>query len=636
MSERLYNPCLMSDDELLATFVGRDALLSDLLRHIAEQPDGAGVQHVMLVGARGMGKTTLLRVLDVRVRTDELGPTWQPVRFPEESYGIGDVADFWLACLSNLAACTQDADLAQAPSHLRSRYCETGLLAQAALTELKDWRRRHGKRLLLLVDNLDMILEQIGSELDDARFRRELMTGGDLMVVGGGTSYLDEARSHDRPLYGFFRLIRLERLRHEDVLGLLRKHAERDGANEALLSLDRAPGRVRALEQFTAGNPRLVLMLYRVLARSDTLDVSRGLEELLDQATPYYKAKTESLPPQPRRILEHIARIAAATQEGVQPGAIAEATRLSPAAVSSQLKRLADLGHVRAAQIRGRRAWYTLSEPLYAVWHQMRGGIDARERVHWLVDFLRTWFDDSELTTRIEQHMARQRSCLESGDVAGAREAFEHCRFLSRAIQNREVRPDAGFRMGLDSERDREQALTDLDSVVAECRAAYDPDRDPQLARALLLKGLTLGELGKREEAVALYDEVIGRYGDRTEPELMTWVALARLSKCVTLGELGRWREAVASVCAAMDGGAIVADAISVGTTVLASAARSGLHAEVRAAIKEHGLEDRLLPLARALDYLATGDDTNVAKLSPEVRGTTRTVIAELSAARQG
>jgi len=50
-------------------------------------------------------------------------------------------------------------------------------------------------------------------------------------------------------------------------------------------------------------------------------------------------------------------------------------TRLAPNQVSAQLKRLAALGYVNAVNLRGRSSYYVLSEPLYAVWHQMRLGV---------------------------------------------------------------------------------------------------------------------------------------------------------------------------------------------------------------------------------------------------------------------
>src|ERR1039458_8575728 len=53
-----------------------------------------GKPHVLLIGARGMGKTTMLLMLRFAVREGDLREKWQPVRFPEESYAVTDLADF--------------------------------------------------------------------------------------------------------------------------------------------------------------------------------------------------------------------------------------------------------------------------------------------------------------------------------------------------------------------------------------------------------------------------------------------------------------------------------------------------------------------------------------------------------------
>ena len=154
----------------------------------------------------------------------------------------------------------------------------------------------------------------------------------------------------------------------EQIQDLLRQRAAADGiANfDQILQNNRA--RFRVLEYFTGGNPRLVLMLYRVIAQSELLEVRQGLEKLLDQVTPYYKDKMEILPPQQRKILDYIARESSRTHEGVTPSEIAKGTRLAANVVSSQLKRLLDAGYVRTANLRGRSSFYTLAEPLYAIW----------------------------------------------------------------------------------------------------------------------------------------------------------------------------------------------------------------------------------------------------------------------------
>lgn len=432
--ELLYNPDRMPEAEIKATFVAREALVDELVELVKSQPDGAGVQHAVIIAPRGMGKTTVLLMVKFALKDRGLAEQWQAVKFPEESYGIYDLSDFWLETLQLIAADTADAELRKLADGLKTKYPNNDDLQEAAYAALKDWRRRHGKRLLLLVENFDQILEQINDERDNARLRDVLMNDGTVMLLGGATTFFKEARAYDQPLYNFFKICNLADLKFAQMEDLLRRRAELDRIADFENRLKENASRLRTLEYFTGGNPRLVVMLYRVVSRSDVTEVQRALEKLLDEVTPYYKAKVETLPPQQRKILDHIARISGETNEGLTPKEIAEAVRLSQNQVSSQLKRLSELGYVRAANMRGRSSYYTLSEPLYAIWHQMRFGRNARERMGWLVSFLKVWYAESEFGPESARLNALFRQYLSADRSRDAYDVLEHHHYLARAM----------------------------------------------------------------------------------------------------------------------------------------------------------------------------------------------------------
>ena len=433
--EHLYNPDQMSEREIKETFVARQALLDRLVGLVRRQPEGAGVQHVVLVAPRGMGKTTMLLMVQFAIADGGPGPAspWLALRFPEELYGVTDLADFWLETLGGLSAASGDGSLAEQVKQIRACYPDSETLSEAALALLRDWCRTHGKRLLLLVDNFQQILGLL-DEQQAAALRRVLMNEGFLMILGAAPSFFKEASGYDEPLYNFFRLERLERLRFDDMRALLIQRAVADGLTGFEATLDANTARLRALEYFTDGNVRLVLMLYRVVAQSALLEVREGLDKLLDQVTPFYKAKTEDLPPQQRKILDHIARTSGQSREGASPSEIALATRLSPQVVSAQLKRLAAAGYVHSANLRGRTTSYTLSEPLYSLWYQMRFGRDARQRMAWLVDFLKGFYTAEELGEESRLLGGRFQGLLAEGREHDARNALEHRRWLVEAM----------------------------------------------------------------------------------------------------------------------------------------------------------------------------------------------------------
>ncbi len=438
--ELFYNPERMSETEIKETFVAHMWLVDEILSILKRQPKGAGVQHTVIVAPRGMGKTTLLLMLRFTVHSQDIAKRWQPVLFPEESYSVYDLADFWVEVLDHIASETGDIALRNELQKLRASHPDSAELEALALARIKDWRTKNKKRLMLLVDNFDMILEQIGDEKDNASLRDVLMNDGTMMLVGGSTTFFKEARAYEQPLYNLFKIYNLNGLDSDQIEDLLRRRAKVDGiANfDQILLANRT--KLRVLEYFTGGNPRLVLMLYRIITQSQISEVRRGLEKLLDEVTPYYKAKIEALPPQQRKILDQIARISAQTREGLTPTEIASATRLAVNQVSSQLKRLSDDGYVRAANIRGRSSYYTLSEPLYAIWHQMRFSRDARTKMKWLVMFLKGWYDAKELGAESRRLQVVFRKYLKAGREKDARDALEHRRYLMEAIEDRTSR----------------------------------------------------------------------------------------------------------------------------------------------------------------------------------------------------
>ena len=389
-----------------------------------------------------MGKTTVLLMLQLAIRERGLDK-WVPVKFPEESYHIGDLADFWIAVLEHTAAEVRDQDLLARTDRIKDEYRGSQGLQQAALALIKDWSKRHGRRLVVMVENVDGILEQIGDERANAALRNTLMNDGAVMLIAGATTYFEEARAHGQPLYNFFKIYNLGRLNFEEMQELLRRRASVDGVADFDRILETNRARVQALEYFTDGNPRLVLMLYRVIVQSELTEIHRGLEKLLDEVTPYYKAKVESLPVQQRKILDHIARLSSETGEGQTPAQIAEETRLPPNQVSAQLKRLAELGYVRPANIRGRNSFYNLSDRLYAIWHQMRTGRDARQRMRWLVGFLRRWFEAQEIEAKLVELDERVKLLGQRGDNHQAMLLLEYMSYLADAYTDTSARASA-------------------------------------------------------------------------------------------------------------------------------------------------------------------------------------------------
>ena len=305
---RLYNPAQLTPDELKASFVAREDTLAEMLRLIGEQPPGRPCQHVMLIGPRGMGKTTLgLRFLHAIGDAPDLAARWQPVAFHEESYEIGGLADFWLAALRHLTRATNDPRWTDRADALARDEGDTERLAAYALSALMDCCRESGKRLILFVENLDAIFRQLRDEREIHALRATLIERPDILLLGSANAVFQAIRGRGEPFYEFFRLFILEGLEREDAHRILVSLAGGEGRTEIPEAMQREHGRLETIRCLTGGNPRLLVLACRMLIESPLGSAFEDLERLIDEQTPYFKARIEDLPVQARKVFHCLA-----------------------------------------------------------------------------------------------------------------------------------------------------------------------------------------------------------------------------------------------------------------------------------------------------------------------------------------
>ena len=305
---RLYNPAQLTPDELKASFVAREDTLEEMLRLLAEQTPGRPCQHMMLIGPRGMGKTTLgLRFLHSVAETPDLAAAWQPVPFYEESYGIVDLADFWLAALDHLTRATDEPEWAGRADALTREERDGERLAAYAIAALMDYCQRTGKRLILFVENLDAIFGQVRNEREIHALRANLIERPEILLLGSANTVFEAIRAHDRPFYEFFRLFFLRGIGTEETGRLLDMFAGREGRPDISQALIHERGRLETLRRLTDGNPRLLVLACRILMETPLGEAIEDLEQLIDEQTPYFKARIEELAPQARKVFHCLA-----------------------------------------------------------------------------------------------------------------------------------------------------------------------------------------------------------------------------------------------------------------------------------------------------------------------------------------
>lgn len=400
----VYNPRLLSKDELVRFFVARQRELGRLVDALRREAEGQP-QHHLVVGARGMGKTTLLNRLRYAIEDDpQLRERCLGLVFPEEQYNIGSLSDFWLNCIDALADVLEhrghdelSQELDEQIAHLQSlsEANDRGRRGQELLCTLAD---RLGRRLVLLVDNVDLVIDRL-SEKEEWALREVLSAESRIQLVGGTSAPFESYYRHDKAFYDFFRIHQLQGLSDDETFTVLRRLAETTGHDHIAHLLDDDPARIRTLRLMAGGNPRTVVILFNLLAKDVDGNVRSDLEQLLDYCTPLYKHRLDVLPPQAQRVVDALAM----HWDPANAATIATTTHLPVNVVSTQLNRLAKEGTVEKVALPGsKRLGFQLAERFFNIWCLMRASRRVRRRLVWLVEFLRTMFEPEDLVRRAQ------------------------------------------------------------------------------------------------------------------------------------------------------------------------------------------------------------------------------------------
>lgn len=449
-----YNPHLWGPDELRAIFVVRGADLEHVLQALHSTVAEDVPQHLLITGHRGMGKSTLLQRLALAIADDpQLSRQWLALTFPEEQYTIHTLAEFWRNVLDALADALERAGADQ--TDLADLDQQIGRLGQlplpqreeAALILLQRWIADHGRGLVLLVDSSDQLLNSLAqaeSKNTPAsgtalwRLRKTLSHQAGLFWIGASYQALESQHQYQDAFHDFFQLHELLPLKTVEMRTALLALARRFGAGRGLQGaaaeaemariLDSRPERLEALRLLSGGNPRTTVTLYELFAAGGDDSVQADLKRLLDIMTPLYKARMESLAEQPRKLLAHLMENwhPMAGQDLAQQAGIAKTT------VSGQLSRLESEGLVEKARLagRGKRSGFQVSERLFNIWYLMRyGSRRIRQRLAWLVQFMRLWFSRDELCGLAHQR-AQRHGRGELGDAGN----LEYSRALATAL----------------------------------------------------------------------------------------------------------------------------------------------------------------------------------------------------------
>lgn len=398
----IYNPQNQSKEELIENFVVRQNTFQRLFKAIKEAKMEVPEQHYLILGRRGMGKTTLLLRLAYEIENDPALNGWLiPLVFNEEEYGIRRLFNFWERIMGLLEQRLPEFRFETAELlRLSAQHKDDETYERILFDWLEKELKRSGKKVILFIDNFGEMTSKLTDE-EAHRLRKILQTSPDIRIFAASAVVMEAFYRYDHPFYEFFKVIELKGLDKNETRDLLLKLAQHYKKDAVTQIVEQHPGRVEALRRITGGVIRTIVLLFEIFADDDDGSAFKDLEVVLDRVTPLYKHRMDDLSDQQQAIVEAIAL----NWDALSVKEITERTRLESKIISAQLQSLEKNGIIQKIPTKTKNNLYIVAERFFNVWYLMRNGRRSDEkRVLWLVRFFEDWCDDDMMKNRAEGH----------------------------------------------------------------------------------------------------------------------------------------------------------------------------------------------------------------------------------------
>ncbi|MDR1229162.1 MAG: hypothetical protein LBK55_09155 [Azoarcus sp.] len=233
-------------------------------------------------------------------------------------------------------------------------------LRNRALGQLLDFAESQDKKLLLIVENMNMLFNDQISEDDAWKLRHDLMHESRLMLLGTATQRFKGIDDYGKAFFEMFRLHELDPLDEDEC----------NTAWERIAGEKLAGRKIRSIQILTGGNLRLLTIVAKFGRQHSFHRLLDELVNLVDEHTEYFKSHLDNLAPVERKVYLALAGLwdPSLTRD------IANAARMEVNKTSALLKRLCERGAVTAIPDTpgGRNFRYMLSERMYNIYYLLR------------------------------------------------------------------------------------------------------------------------------------------------------------------------------------------------------------------------------------------------------------------------
>ena len=538
---RKFNPgTFQSDEEVVAQFKVRHHELQTVLNILHDNIETPSCQHTLILGSRGQGKTMLLTRTAAELRSNEQFSEYLlPVRFMEESLEISNMTEFWLETLFHLARECQQFN-PQLGQELHSRHSalskkwESNSLKDLAQNAVLDAADQLGRKLVLMIENLQMLFEDVDSDFG-WELRKALQTEPHIMLLGSATSRFKELDDAKRPFFEFFWIIHLQSLNTIECQKLW-----------SMISGQKIRGReIRPLEILTGGSPRLVVIVASFSQHKSTRQLMEELVLLIDECTDYFRGNLEVLAKTERRVFLAVLDL----WQPSTPSEISTRAHMDIRKVSTMLGRLVSRGAV-IVEGNGRKRKYAAAERLYSIYYKLRRNRGEAAVVQNLIRFMNAFYTGAErvkifltLIDEMDDFMATRegfdRVMTSDPEIAPKLVRIFAAKYPHR-IASREARQRKERIIALFDQGDFAKVIQGVDQTLSSQSSDASQFHELSISQMLLLKATAHQKQGNLKHALLIVSEIINRCCSAKNPKLRHFVASALVTKIEILYAQGK------------------------------------------------------------------------------------------------
>jgi TPR repeat protein/DNA-binding HxlR family transcriptional regulator len=360
------------------------------------------LQHELILGRRGSGKSTLLKRIEIEIKENtELNNSYIAINLAEEQAGIYRLFDLWEEVINELRQILHiDIQLLEFET-FKTNHEYTRYLYQ----NIHNICQEHKKRIVLLLDNFDRIVENFTD--DGSLLRETLINYNDIQLIAGSTRMDEHFWRYDMPFYEFFRTHRLESLSRTEIETLLTHWSESISIPELSTFVNANPGKIENIRILTDGLPRTIQFFVQIVLQKKESDTYEYLKKIMDNVTPLYQERLNHLPAQMRKTILEMAFI----WEACTTKQLVERIKMESKLISANLTTLVEKGIVDKIETGKKQHLYRISERFFNMWLIItQGNPEQKRKAKWLSIFLESWYDENDfkrLSSQYEENVRK-------------------------------------------------------------------------------------------------------------------------------------------------------------------------------------------------------------------------------------